>query len=298
MLADVLDAHRMKKARVILECGARLGEGALWDAHGECLWWVDITAGRVHRFDPQSGENRTCEVGQMVGTVVVRKTGGLLVAVEKGIATLDFETGQLDLIARPEADKPTNRFNDGKCDPAGRFWAGTMSKQFEQAAGCLYCFEASGRIRAPVSGVTCSNGIAWSHDNRTMYYIDTPTREVWAYDYDLATGEIAYRRTVVSVPPDLGSPDGMTIDAEGKLWVGHWGGWAVHRWDPETGGKLDSVEVPVECVTSCAFGGADLKTLYITTAGGDKADPKQPGAGNLFVCEPGAAGVKSFRFAG
>lgn len=288
----------MKKAHPVLECGARLGEGALWDARDNCLWWVDITAGRVHRFDPRSGGNRTCEVGQMVGTVVVREKGGLLLAVEQGIATLDFESGAFVLVARPEADKPTNRFNDGKCDPSGRFWAGTMSMKGEKAAGSLYCYEDPGRIHRRVTGVTTSNGIVWSHDGRILYYIDTPTREVWAYDFEPASGEISSRRTVITVAPEFGYPDGMTIDAEGMLWVAHWGGWAVHRWNPATGEKLESIEVAAECVTSCAFGGANLKTLYITTAGGDKADPKQPAAGHLFACELETAGVESFRFAG
>lgn len=289
----------MNEANPVLETGSRLGEGSLWDAREQCLWWVDITAGLVHRFDPATGENRTCEVGQMVGTVVVREGGGLLVAVEEGIARLDFDSGALDFIARPEADKPTNRFNDGKCDPAGRFWAGTMSLQGEKEAGSLYRCDASGSTKAMVSGVSTSNGIVWNRSRTVMYYIDTPTRQVWAYDYDQASGDIANRRTVVEVSQDLGYPDGMAIDAEDRLWVAHWGGWAVHRWDPETGRRLDSVRVDAECVTSCAFGGPDLATLYITTAGGGeggKAD--QPNAGHLFAWASSVQGMESDRFAG
>ena len=291
----------MNEARVVLKSGAKLGEGSIWDSREKCLWWVDITEGLVHRFDPTTGENRTREVGQMVGTVVMRETGGLLVAIEKGIATLDFESGRLDMVAQPEADKPTNRFNDGKCDPAGRFWAGTLSLTGEEKAGRLYVYDASGRVRAMVSGVTTSNGIVWSHDRTTMYFIDTPTFEVWAYDYDFETGEIANRRTVVEVSRDLGFPDGMTIDAEGMLWIAHWGGWRVNRWDPGTGLRIDSVRIPAKCVTSCAFGGDDLKTLYVTTAGGtsgENDDPEDPNGGHLFAWESPVAGVEAFRFAG
>lgn len=288
----------MNQAQPVLSCGAELGEGSLWDSRESCLWWVNITRGRVHRFRPKTGENRTREIGQMVGTVVVREAGGLMLALERGIATLDFDTGALEMVARPEADKPTNRFNDGKCDPAGRLWAGTMSMQNEKDTGSLYCYDASGQVRRMVSDVTTSNGIVWSHDGKTLYYIDTPTREIWAYDFDLASGDIANRRTVATVDADLGFPDGMTIDAEGMLWVAHWGGWAVHRWDPTTGQRIDTVKVAAECVTSCAFGGDDLKTLYITTAGGGGDKANQPEAGHLFAWESPVAGVPSTRFAG
>ncbi len=289
----------MNEAKPVLECSAKLGEGSLWDSRESCLWWVDITVGRVHRFDPATGENRTCEVGQMVGTVVVRESGGLLVALENGIATLDFDTGKLETVSDPEVEIPTNRFNDGKCDPAGRFWAGTVSMVGVKGAGSLYCYEGSGRIRNMVGDVSTSNGIVWSHDSKTMYYIDTPTCEVWAYDFDLATGDITNRRTVVVVAEEFGWPDGMTIDAEGMLWVAHWGGWAVHRWDPNTGSMLDTVKVAAEFVTSCAFGGPDLKTLYITCAGGgDEGTKDQPFAGHLFAWNAPVAGVESPRFAG
>jgi sugar lactone lactonase YvrE len=262
------------------------------------LWWVDITAGLVHRFDPETGDNRTQEIGQMVGTVVVRQNGGLLVALEQGIATLDFDSGALEMVSQPEADKPNNRFNDGKCDPAGRLWAGTMSMQGEKNAGTLYCYEGSGEIRPMVRDVSTSNGIIWSLDEKTLYYIDTPTREVWAYDFDPSSGDIANRRTVVTVDPEFGFPDGMTIDAEDMLWVAHWGGWAVHRWDPLSGRRIDTIKVAAECVTSCAFGGDDLKTLYITTAGGGGDKRDQPEAGHLFAWASPVAGVPSTRFAG
>jgi len=291
----------MNEARIVLKSSAKLGEGSLWDSREKCLWWVDITGGRVHRYDPAIGENRTCEVGQMVGTVVVREKGGLLVAVEKGIATLDFESGRLDLVSQPEVDTAKNRFNDGKCDPAGRFWVGTMSLTGEEKAGCLYVYDATGRVRPMVHDVTTSNGIVWSHDRTILYYIDTPTFEVWAYDYDLETGDIANRRTVIEVSRDLGFPDGMTIDAEGMLWIAHWGGWSVNRWDPGTGLRLDSVKFSAKCVTSCAFGGDDLKTLYVTTAGGGQGesnDPEELDAGHLFAWESPVAGVEAFRFAG
>jgi len=287
---------------LVLDAKATLGEGAIWDARRGVLYWVDILEGQAHEFNPATGADRFVEVGQPVGTVVARRGGGLMAAVQGGFARLDLETGELSIVNDPEAGLPDNRFNDGKCDPAGRFWAGTMSMGEDPAGkGSLYVLEADGRAWRALAGVTVSNGIAWSHDHQTMYYIDTARPEVSAFDYDEATGAIANRRTVVTLPPGDGGPDGMTIDAEGRLWVAHWDGGKVTRWDPTSGRLLATLPLPVSRVTSCAFGGTGLDELYITSARtglSEEEIARQPMAGGLFRARPGLKGVPAYEYAG
>jgi sugar lactone lactonase YvrE len=287
-------------AELILDAHATLGEGALWDSRNQRLLWVDILGKKLHLFDPSTRQDRAIDIGQFIGTVVPRRSGGVMVAVYDGFAALDPDADnvKLDFIADPEADSPDTRFNDGKCDPAGRFWAGTMSLKGVAQAGSLYVLNTDHTVRRMLTGVTTSNGIVWTADARTMYYIDTRLKRVDAFDYDLATGNIANRRTVITVPPEDGRPDGMTIDAEDKLWVAHWEGGRVTRWDPTTGALLQTIRVPVARVTSCAFGGPDLDTLYITTAQPAEPDPAQPHAGGLFVARPGVKGVPAVEYGG
>jgi len=287
---------------LVLDAKATLGEGAIWHKQTSLLYWVDIEGCKLHVFDEETGEDRALDTGQPVGTVVPRRSSGVALALHHGFAHMDLVTGRISMIADPEAGLP-NRFNDGKCDPAGRFWAGTMPYETgaKKEGGALWCLFPDGHVEKRIGGISCSNGIAWSLDRKTMYYIDTPTQEVWAYDYHDATGAIANRRVVVRVPREEGHPDGMTIDAEGMLWVAHWDGWQVIRWNPITGKKIASVRLPVARVTSCAFGGEALETLYITSArtGLDGAAlSKQPHAGGLFRARPGARGVPAFEFGG
>jgi sugar lactone lactonase YvrE len=285
-------------AELVLDAQAVLGEGPIWDAPNARLYWVDIMKREVHVHDPASGSDRTITLDQQVGTVVRRRSSGLMLAVERGFAHLDLDTETLTPICDPEEHAPGLRFNDGKCDPAGRFWAGTMGPE---GTANLYCLFPDLTVKKMLDGVTTSNGICWSLDAKTMYYIDTPTGAVAAFDYDAETGEIGNRRVAVSVPEDMGHPDGMSIDAEGKLWVAHWDGWSVNRWDPETGERLATIAVPAAHVSSCAFGGPNLDDLYITTAalGLDcEAVRDQPHAGGLFVARPGVRGVEAFEFAG
>jgi len=283
---------------LVLDAKAELGEGAIWDDARALLYWVDIVGCSAHVYDPASNSDRAIDIGELVGTVVPRASGGLMLALEHGFAHLELPSGKLDRICDPERGVSTNRFNDGKCDPAGRFWAGTMGKA---GSGRLYCLFPDLTAKVMLEGVTTSNGIAWDLDAKTMYYIDTPTQKVDAFDYDLDTGAISNRRTVVTVPGDMGHPDGMTVDAEGKLWVAHWDGWHVHRWDPKGGELMESIPVPAARATSCAFGGPDLDELYITTARAgidDSALGEQPHAGGLFRARPGVRGVEAFAFAG
>ncbi len=284
------------QVELVLDAKTQLGEGAIWHSQKHVLYWVDIDAGLLHIYDPKTNRDRSLSTGQPVGTVVPRASGGVMVALRDGFAALNLETGAITPITNPESHLQ-NRFNDGKCDPAGRFWAGTMGK----AGASLYRLDRDLTVRKMFDGVRTSNGIAWSLDLKTMYYIDTPTQEVAAFDYDHATGDIKNRRVAVKVPKENGHPDGSTLDAEGHLWVAHWDGWNVTCYDPGTGKALRTVKLPVSRVTSCAFGGPDLATLYITSARvglDDAALASQPLAGGLFKVSVGVRGIPAPEFLG
>jgi sugar lactone lactonase YvrE len=285
---------------LVLDAHAPHGEGPVWLADERVLLWLDISDGLVNRFDPATGRNTALDVGQPVGAVAPRSGGGLIMALRDGFATLDARTAQVDLIVPAEQDKPGNRMNDGKCDAAGRFWAGTMAFDAHAGAGALYRLGHDQRVETVLTDVTISNGLCWSLDDRTMYFIDSGTLGVDAFDYDPRTGAIANRRRVVTIPEGAGLPDGMTIDREGYLWVALWGGWAVHRYTPE--GQLDRVvRVPAAQASCPTFGGPHLDELYITTAAmgvsGDQAS-QQPHAGGLFRYRPGVAGFAPHAYRG
>ena len=279
---------------LVLDCKATLGEGVCWDAGRQLLYWVDIPEGTVHVFDPATGENRSRAVGQPVGAAVPTKSGKLLVAMHHGFALLDTGTEELKPLLDPEEDKPDNRFNDGKCDPAGRFWAGTMQLKAERGAGALYRLDADLTVHMMVEGVSVSNGLAWSPELDRMYYIDSPRREVTVFDYDHESGDITNPRAVVRLSPDEGHPDGMTIDETGMLWVAHYGGGCLSRWDPANGERIDTIPMPVRRVTDCVFGGRDLDILYVSTARNKLTEDEleqQPAAGGLFALKPGVRGI-------
>lgn len=278
---------------------ATLGEGAIW--YGSNFFWVDILGQKVHRYDPVKDEHQQIDLPECVGTVVPRASGGLVVALQHGFAHVDLESGQVTPLGDPVDPRPETRFNDGKCDPAGRLWAGTMGFNSEPGLGSLYMLDTDGTVQEKIPGVTTSNGICWSLDATQMYYIDTPTHEVWAFDYDVKSGEISNKRTVVTFEQGKGAPDGMTIDADGNLWIALWGGRAVVCHDPNTGERLHQVDLPCDQVTSCAFGGADLDELYITTARVGYSEEKlaeQPLAGRLFRVKVGVKGVPAFAYQG
>ena len=282
---------------VVYEGQALLGEGVNWDASEGVLFWVDIDAGHVFRLR-LGGQPERMALGQKVGAVVPRRSGGLVLAVAEGFALMERWGEPMRVVAAPERDKPQNRMNDGKCDSAGRFFAGTLSPEPKGAA--FYRFDPDGSVRPLLSDITISNGLGWSPDNRTMYYIDTPTYRIEAFDYEAETGSISRRRTLLEVPREHGGPDGMTVDETGCLWVAHWGGGCVRRYTPR--GTLDrSIEVPTSHVTCCAFGGSDLSELFITTASvglEERLRREQPHAGDLFVVSPGVKGLPSFPFGG
>ncbi len=292
----------MSDVETVVDRRCLVGEGAIWDSRRQYLLWVDILGHLLFVYDPATGQNRGINLLQAVGTVVPRTKGGVVVALHNGFARLDLETERMTPIADPEADLPGNRFNDGKCDPAGRLWAGTMAfdGMRDQEQGALYCLDAGGAVTRKLGRVSISNGIVWSADARTMYFIDTVKNDVRAFDYDLDTGAIANERVTVRNDGD-GHFDGMTIDAEGMVWIALFGGGAVKRYHPETGEHLATIELPVTCVTSCAFGGPHLDHLYVTSASFRLSAAElaeQPLAGSLFRAVPGVRGVPAFEYGG
>jgi sugar lactone lactonase YvrE len=268
-----------------------LGEGPVWDARDQSLYWVDIPESRVHQI-AADGSLSSWDTGQPVGTVVPRASGGLAVAVRDGFMALDPVSGTLTTLGEVERDQPGNRMNDGACDRAGRFYAGTMALDETPEAGALYRLDPDLGVTRLLTGVGVSNGIGWSPDERLMYYIDSQVHRVDVFDYDPATGQIGGRRPFAAVGEGGVVPDGLTVDADGGVWVAVWGGYAVLHHDP-AGKVIEAVDLPAARVSSCVFGGPDLDRLYITTAAG-------PGesAGALFVCEPGVTGQPSHPFRG
>jgi sugar lactone lactonase YvrE len=284
-------------AELVVDARAVVGEGPVWDARASVLWWVDIEGRHVHRFDPASGTDTSFATPSMVGAVAVRAGGGLVLALADRLVLVDLPVdGALPRDFRPFVDfddGPGIRSNDGKCDPSGRFLIGRMALD-ERPVGRLLSVGADGSSRTRVEAVSISNGLAWSADGRTLYYIDTPTRRIDAFDYDPAGGEVSNRRVHLDLGSVAGSPDGMTIDAEGCLWVALWGGSAVRRYAPD-GALMAVVSVAASQVTSCTFGGPDLSDLYITTAA---RDVDEPHAGGLFRVRPGVRGMPTDVFGG
>ncbi len=279
-----------------------LGEGPVWDIKNERILWIDILRGDIHEFYPATQQFKTFNTGKLIGCIALCKKGGLIAALNDGFALINIENKQIEYIQNPEAHLPENRFNDGKCDPMGRFWAGTMSLAEEPQAGSVYTLEKDLSVTKKIDGVTISNGMAWSKDHTVFYYIDTPALEVVAYKFDKWNGNISNKKTIIKISKEHGFPDGMTIDNEGMLWIAHWDGWQVTRWNPDTGMQLHHISLPAAKVTSCTFGGKNLEDLYITTASKEMTEDElkqQPHAGSLFVIRNcGFTGLPAFEFEG
>ncbi len=278
---------------------AQLGEGSFWNYETQELYWIDILNNQLHIYNPKTKMDRFLNTPSNIGTVVPINLNNAVVALQDGIYIMDTNSGETTLLSNVESELTTNRFNDGKCDPSGRFWVGSMAYDETPKAANLYMINGKGEVALRVDSVTISNGIVWTRDKKTMYYIDTPTSEIKAYNYDDATGAISNMRVAVKVNDSLGYPDGMAIDENDKLWVAMWNGNAVICFDPTTGEVITKIEVPAHNVTSCAFGGKDLDTLYITSASIDMTDgekAKYPLAGSLFKAVPEVKGVNGAFF--
>ncbi len=288
------------KAQLEFEIEALLGEGAFWNYKTQEFYWIDIEGKKLHIYDPATKINRSHPTPSRIGTVVPRNAEWAVVALEDGVYLMNTTTGKLEIVSNVEQEMTINRFNDGKCDPNGNLWVGSM--HLEQAApmGSVYKITGEGETTKMIDSVTISNGIVWTKDASTMYYIDTPTGKIMAYDFDSKTSTISNGRTAVEVSTEDGFPDGMAIDENDMLWVGLWNGNCVANFDPTTGKLLQKIAVPAHNVTSCAFGGKNLDQLYITTSSLDMTDDEKdtyPLAGSLFVANVGVKGVKSQFFA-
>jgi sugar lactone lactonase YvrE len=288
----------MSEAVQLLAIGNKLGEGPLWHAEEQLLYWVDVEGECFNRMNPAvPGEIERYGVGVKIGSLAFRDGGGLLLATKEGFFFWDQTTLALQFIVDPEAGKAGSRFNDGAVDRNGRYWAGTMGDGYNNA---LYRLDPDGSVHTMETNIIVSNGIGWSPDDKTMYYTDSPRQIIYAYDYDAVTGHIADRRPFVHDPDQPGFPDGLTVDNEGFIWSARWGGWSLLRYDPD--GKLErKIEMPVEYPTSCTFGGPDLDELYITSAWvvlGEERKQEQPLAGDLFRLKTDVKGLPEPKFGG
>ncbi|MES2943440.1 MAG: SMP-30/gluconolactonase/LRE family protein, partial [Pseudomonadota bacterium] len=282
--------------------GALLGEGTLWSQREQALYWVDILACGLHRFDPASGAKNSWTFAEEISAVAERAAApGLIVTLRRGFALFDpAGNSEPSYLHQPEAALPSNRFNDGKCDAQGRFWGGTMDFACEAPTGALYRYDSDGSCTRHDDGFVVTNGPTWSADGRTLYFNDTVNGRTFAYDFDAAAGTLSNKRLWRSFAPGDGVPDGMSTDAAGRLWIAHWGGSCVSCHDPVTAQELCRVTLPTSHVTNCAFGGPDLRTLFITSARSGLTPEQleaEPLAGGLFavtVDSPGvAAGLSS-----
>ena len=285
--------------RCVWPAAATLGEGPVWLADEAALYWVDVKAPAVHRYQPRAGARDTWPMPEQIGCLCPRAGGGFVAGLKGGFAFVDLALGTIDRLGGPESDRPGNRVNDGKVDGQGRLWTGTMDDAEVASTGALYRLGLDRRWRTMDDGYVITNGPAFSPDGRTLYHTDTLKRAIYAFDL-AEDGSLSNKRVFIAIPERDGYPDGMTVDAEGCLWVAHFGGWRVTRFDP-AGRPLRMVALPVANVTSCAFGGASLETLYITTAtkGLSATEAaRQPLAGGLFAVEVGASGLHTSAYAG
>ena len=280
-------------AKVFFNVDAKLGEGCLWDEKTQTLWYVDIEGKQLGKV--RDNEVTRYDMPSRIGTVGLTDSNDLIVALEDGLYFFDPETKALTLFTSPDST-PGNRGNDGKPAPNGDFFADVMPMVKEQHGG-LYQVKPDGSFTCIMGSLDCANGLGWSPDHKTMYFIDSPSKVVFGFDYDEATGNVSNRRVVVDLtgdPQEYGVPDGMCVDGEGKLWVARCGGGMVQRFDNVTGLEIDRVVVPCPLTTCATFGGKDMDTLFITTMG--FAKEKFPDSGCIFCCKPGVKGMEAFRF--
>lgn len=295
-----MDSPGVLSADIAVEAGCELAESPVWDASRQRLLWVDILAGVVHSLYPESGARSQFSAGLPVGAVGLTTSGGLVLAIVDGFAVCGPDGEQLTRLPGVRTDASAVRFNDGKPDPWGGFCAGTMQWRSQNEPGCLYRLSPDGGVTDLLHGVRISNGLDWTDDRRTFYYIDSPSGGVDCFTVDPGTGALSGRRRFADIPAAHGLADGLTIDADGGIWVAVFGGSEVRRYTPD--GRLDRlVRLPVSQVTSAAFGGPDLRVLYITTARENFTPAElrsQPQAGDIFCCEPGVTGRLPYRYAG
>jgi L-arabinonolactonase len=286
----------------VVRSRAGLGEGACWDSRVQCLWWLDILGQAIHRYEPAGGLTRTFATPQRPGCLGVRATGGLIVAMGKAFHLFDPSTADFQCVTTVDAD-PELRMNDGKVDRQGRFWSGMMfeaQSKSARAVASLYRLDANRTCHEVLQGFVCSNGLAWSPDSRTIYFTDSSTPYVWAYDFDKDTGQVEHRRTFIDLSSQQAICDGATVDAEGCYWLTLPFKGKVQRYDPD-GKLMRSIELPTDTPTCCEFGGPNLDTLYVTTATLNRSAvelEKQPWAGALLAMDVGVKGLPGCEYSG
>jgi sugar lactone lactonase YvrE len=279
--------------RPLIELRAKVSECPLWDGSSRQLHLVDIYGGAILTHDWATGQTRSVSVGQTVGSIGLAGGGRLVAGLQSSVALIDLATGAQERLAEIAHARPESRLNDGRCDPGGRFWVGSMREALDEPAGALYRVDPAGGVSRQAHDIICSNGLAWSPDGRTMYHADSRRRTVWRYDYDVAAGAATNRQIFCVAAEGEGRPDGAAVDAEGCYWIARYGGWRVVRHAPD-GSELFTLRMPVENPTMCAFAGDDLSTLVITSARGDlsgDALAAQPLAGSVFVVDVSVRGL-------
>jgi len=285
-------AHLNSEVSVLYRAANQLGEGPHWSTTEDRLYWVDIVAGSVCSVDAQGAGYRCMYLHEPVGAVIPCRAGGVLAALQSGIYRVDA-TGARVLLAHPENDRPGNRFNDGKCDSLGRFWVGSLSTSGEINAGRLWRVDPDGQCHLVEQNLCISNGLGWSPDNQSFYHTDSGRNTIYVYDIDMPTGELSRKRVFANCPADQGVPDGLTVDAQGYVWSAQWDGSCIIRYDP-LGNIERRINLPVPRPTSCTFGGADCRTLYVTSARtGLDADTLAlaPDSGNVFNADVNILGI-------
>jgi len=294
-------------ATCVLEARALIGESPRWSESDQALYFADINGQSINRFDPRTGATRKWELPEKVGCFSFTRSGApsmsragkVIAGMQSGIHLVDLDTMAIKRVFDLDPGDKTTRFNDGRCDRAGRFWAGSMKEGGVERAGSLYRYEASGRCTRMVDGLIIPNGLAFSQDDRILYHSDSRQDYIFAWDFDVASGSISNRRVFVQNDIQEGRPDGAAVDSEGGYWIANVGGWRVTRYTK--GGVVDQVVgIPAQRPTACTLGGPDFKTLYVTTATHplpDSAKPKQPLAGSIFAIPVNIPGLPEARFA-
>lgn len=290
----------MPDVACVLDLRAVVTEGPLWCGEEQALYFVEIYKPAVHRFFPASGVLESWPMPEPIGCIAQRAAGGLIAGMRSGFALIDLADGAVEPLHAPEPDRPGNRLNDGRCDRRGRFWAGSMVEALDREGAALYRFDPDRSVHRMVDGLICSNGLAWSPDDRVLYHADTRQWTVFAYDYDIDSGAIANRRVFAKALAGAGRPDGAAVDEEGCYWSARYAGWRLVRHAPD-GREIQVVEMPVESPTMCAFGGDKLDILYVTSARaklGPEDLARQPEAGGIFALDVGVRGLPEPQFAG
>lgn len=289
----------MNQVKVALKVKANLGECPRWDEQTQVLYWIDINQGQLHRFDPQTGQDEFLQFDEEIGCFSLRQNGGYLLAMRSGFYTLDGWSTERTFISDPEAGMDKNRFNDGRADPKGRMFAGSVYPPKDYGGASIYSLDSKGNVHKWFEGLLTSNGIAFSPNADRIYYADTPTHAIQVCDYDLENGEPKNCRLFHQFPMGHGRPDGAAVDSEGFYWSALYEGGRVVRLNPE-GEIVQEIAVPAKCPTMVAFGGEDLKTLYITSVGNRPDEELQtfPDSGAIFSVDVDVAGLPEHRFAG